>query len=92
MTTTLAAMLVAVVGGGRCPDHPRRAGRDATACGRDGPPVRGALDRSADGVGPPVGDTAGTGTANPAGPILVGFASPKRRKEEFLPGLVMSMR
>jgi hypothetical protein len=42
--------------------------------------------------GPPVGDAAGTGTANPGGPILVGFASPKRRKEEFLPGLVMSMR
>ena len=42
--------------------------------------------------GPPVGDAAGTGTANPAGPILVGFASPERRKEEYLPGLVMSMR
>jgi hypothetical protein len=42
--------------------------------------------------GPPVGDAAGTGTANPGGAILVGFASPKRRKKEFLPGLVMSMR
>lgn len=42
--------------------------------------------------GPPVGDAVETGTANPAGPILVGFASPKRRKEEFLPGLVMAMR